>query len=126
MTWPIDAVLAFAATAVSLLALLVSLSSTLDAVRSRRVLTEIARRNADIRSKLTDFLRDDHFSDRDLMALVASLQQVIEHDLKDAQGRDEAVLRGAKIMISEEALTKEHRLFKELAIEAGGPHQQAA
>lgn len=95
-------------------------------MRAKRALKEISIRDDFVSKELLKFYRDKDLSDADVRALVRALSRAIERDLVDATSSKRANLNGAKALVLDEASTKGHRLFKEMAEEASSKLLQAS
>lgn len=106
------------ATLSALGATVITLWDTRKALRAKRTLKEVAKRDDFVSRELVKFYRDKELSDADVRALVRAMSRAIEKDIAEASIEARTSLNSAKALVLEEAGTKGHRLFKEIAEEA--------
>jgi hypothetical protein len=103
-----------------------SISSVRTAHKAKKTLEKFAVRDPSVTSQFVKAFQDRDLSDAEVSELVRVLQAAIERDLLEATGDRRESLKRASALASEEAQTRDHRLFKELAVRATESLEPAA
>ena len=97
-------------------AVIVNLLTTIRSSRYKRKLEEIASTDRLVSAELNKFFRDQELSDAEVRAISRALKKAILRGMEQASQAEKVELYGVQSMVSSEVDTRDHRLFKELAV----------